>query len=144
MSDEDSVTITVHHRFAAPSERVYDGFLDAATAAKFLFRTPTGRVMASEIDARVGGKYLFTERRNGEDVHHVGEYLELERPRRIVFTFGVPNYSQAVSTVTLDIVPRGAGCDMTLTSTGVASEWAERSHEGWSIILRTADKVLAA
>jgi uncharacterized protein YndB with AHSA1/START domain len=144
MSDEDSVTITVHHRFAVSAERVYDGFLDAATASKFLFRTPAGRVMTSEIDARVGGKYLFTERRNGEDVNHVGEYLELERPRKIVFTFGVPKYSQAVSTVTMEIVPCDAGCDLKLTSTGVANEWAERTHEGWSIILRNADKVLAA
>jgi uncharacterized protein YndB with AHSA1/START domain len=144
MSDEDGVTITVHHRFVVSAERVYDGFLDATTASKFLFRTPTGKVVKAEIDARVGGKYTLTERRNGEDVVHTGEYLELERPRRIVITFGVPKYSQAVSTVTLDIVPRGEGCDMTLTSTCVASEWAERSHEGWSIILRTADKVLAA
>jgi uncharacterized protein YndB with AHSA1/START domain len=144
MSDEDSVTIAVHQRFAASAERVYDGFLDAATASKFLFRTPNGTVVHVGMDAQVGGKYKLTERRNGEDVVHIGEYLELERPLKIVFTFGVPKYSQAVSTVTLDIVPRGEECDMTLTSTGVPSEWAERSHEGWSIILRTADKVLTA
>jgi uncharacterized protein YndB with AHSA1/START domain len=144
MSDEDSVTITAHHRFAVPADRVYDGLLDAATASKFLFRTPTGHVVQAEIDARVGGRYSLTERRNGEDVVHTGEYLELERPRRIVFSFGVPKYSQAVSTVTFDLVPLGEGCDATLTSTGVPREWAERSHEGWSIILRSAEKVLLA
>jgi len=135
--------VIVMHMFAVPAERVYDAFLDAATAAQFLYRTPNGEMVRKDVDARVGGTYAFTERRGGEDVLHTGEYLELERPRRIVFTFSVPKYSSTVSTVAIDIVPRGVGCEVTLTNSGVPSEWAERTREGWAGILARAETVLA-
>ena len=100
---------SVSHRFAAPPERVFDAWLDPKLAGRFLFATPTGQMIKAEIDPRVGGAFVFVDRRDGEDVEHVGEYLELDRPRRIVFTFGVPKFAVEFSRVTVDIVPLGAG-----------------------------------
>jgi uncharacterized protein YndB with AHSA1/START domain len=134
----ETKTVATHQTFASAVGRVYDAFLDAPTAAKFLFRTPAGEMVRQEVDARVGGFYAFTERRGGEDVLHTGEYLELERPRRIVFTFSVPKYSSAVSTVAIAIVPQGAGCEVTLTNSGVPAEWAEPTGAGWEMILAKA------
>jgi uncharacterized protein YndB with AHSA1/START domain len=142
MSDEKFETVTVPQVFGASAEHVYDAFLTPETAAQFLFRTPNGEMVRSEVDARVGGAYAFTERRAGEDVLHTGEYVELERPRRIVFTFSVPKYSSAVSTVALDIVPHGEGCELTLANSGVPAVWAERGREGWAGILAKAAAVV--
>ena len=80
----------VTQKFASDEESIYDAFLDPKTASKFLFATPTGTMVRAEIDARVGGRYTFVERRDGADVLHTGEYLELLRPLRMVFTFAVP------------------------------------------------------
>ena len=142
MSDEKVETVVAQQDFRVSVERVYDAFLDAETAAQFLFRTPGGEMVWKEIDARVGGSYALTERRGGEDVLHTGEYLELERPGRIVFTFGVPKYSSAVSTVELEIVPSGDGCAVTLTNLGVPVEWAEQTRVGWVGILAKAEMVV--
>jgi uncharacterized protein YndB with AHSA1/START domain len=136
-------TVMVHHTFAVPAEHVYDAFLNAETAAQFLFRTPNGEMVRKDVDARVGGAYAFTERRDGEDVLHTGEYLELERAGRIVFTFSVPKYSSVVSIVAIDIVPHGTGCEVTLTNSGVPAEWAEQGCQGWAGILAKAETVLA-
>lgn len=136
--------IRVTHRFDASAERVYDAFLDPSKASRFLFATGTGQVTRCELDARVGGAFTIVDRRHGEDVLHTGKYLELERPRRLVFTFAVPKYSPDSDRVTLDLVPRGRGCELTLTHEMGAehAQWQESTRKGWSDILGLAAELL--
>jgi uncharacterized protein YndB with AHSA1/START domain len=136
-------TVTVEQRFATDGGNVYDGFLNPELARKFLFRTVGGEMVRAEIDGRVGGTYTFVERRDGVEVLHTGEYVELVRPSRIVFTFGVPHFSDEVSTVKIEIEPIGEGCVLTLKNSGVPLQWAEKTQTGWAEILMTAEKVLA-
>src|SRR5271165_4088742 len=114
MTVENPGTIRITRRFDFPIERVFDAWLDPAKACKFLFATPTGKMVRVEIDARVGGSFNIT-RRDGEDIEHVGTYLEIDRPRRLAFTFGVPKFSSEATRVAIDIVPLDAGCTLTLT-----------------------------
>jgi uncharacterized protein YndB with AHSA1/START domain len=137
MSTQPTATVRVKHRFTATPERVFDAWLDPALARRFLFATPTGQVVRAEVDPQVGGQYTFTDRRDGEDVVHTGEYLEIDRPRRLVFTFAVPKYSSVVTRVTIEIVPLDSGCELTLTNEGVLKEYEEGSTQGWSRILAT-------
>ncbi len=92
-------------------------------------------MVRAEIDPRVGGAFCFVDRRDGEDVEHTGIYLEIDRPRRLVFTFSVPKYSAAVTRVTIEIVPLGTGCELTLTHDGVLPEYVSRTESGWTGIL---------
>jgi uncharacterized protein YndB with AHSA1/START domain len=135
MTVEHSGSVTIKRRFDFPIERVFDAWLDPARAGKFLFATPTGSMVRAEIDARVGGAFNFTDRRDGEDVEHVGTYLEIDRPRRLVFTFAVPKLSKQFTRVSIDLHPLPAGCEMTLTHEGVLPEWVERTSEGWGKIV---------
>jgi len=135
--------IRVTRRFEAAAERVFDAWLDPEIAGRFLFTTPTGQMVRIDIDPRPGGAFCFVDRRDGQDIGHVGEYIEIDRPRRLVFTFSVPAFSHEVSRVTIVIVPQGAGCELTLTSENVPPEWAERTQEGWNTILEGLATVLA-
>ena len=135
MSAKTNVTVRVTHRFGASKERVFDAWLDPKTAGRWLFATPSGQMVRVEIDARVGGSFVFVDRRDGEDVEHTGEYLEIVRPRRLVFTFSVPKFSAESTRVTIDIVPSGGGCDLTLTHENVAPGYASRAESGWTGIL---------
>jgi uncharacterized protein YndB with AHSA1/START domain len=127
--------------FDACAERVFDAWLDPATAGKWLFATPTGQMTCVQIDGRVGGKFLLIRRDDG-DVEHIGEYLEVDRPHRLVFTFKVPKYSAETTKVSIDIVPDGSGCKLTLTHEGVLPEWIERTRQGWTMVLDNLDKRL--
>ena len=140
----DKQTVVVKQKFAEDDGTVYDAFLDPKLARQFLFATPSGEMVRAEIDARVGGTYTFVERRDGKDVLHTGEYVELVRPLRIVFTFGVPAYSSEVSTVEIGIRHIGEGCELVLTNSGVLRDYAEGTRDGWARILLKARDVLSS
>jgi uncharacterized protein YndB with AHSA1/START domain len=144
MTDGSLVTVRVARRFDAAPERVFDAWLDPARAGKFLFATATGRMVRVAIDARIGGRFAFVDRRDGEDIEHVGEYLEIDRPRRLVFTFAVPKFSAQATRVAIDIAPAGSGCTLTLTHEGVLPDYAGRTEAGWTGILDGLAGALAA
>jgi uncharacterized protein YndB with AHSA1/START domain len=142
MSNQEKVTVRVTRRFTASAERVFDAWLDPTRVGKWLFATKTGQMVRVEIDARVGGKFVIVDRRDGVDIEHVGTYLEIERPRRLVFSFSVPHYSSEITQVALEITPVGTGCELALTHEGVLPEWASRTESGWKGILDGLDAVL--
>lgn len=140
MTTNKQQEIRVTHRFSASAERVYDAFLDPEKVRLFLFATPTGQNVRCELEPRVGGSFTIVDRRDGEDVEHLGTYLELERPKRIVFRFSAPKYGSDASTVTIEITALHHGCQLTL------SQELAKEHEhlrrrvmgGWESILELA------
>ena len=128
------LVLTQH--FAASPERVFDAFLDPSVARLFLFATAKGEMIQADLDPRVGGRFEFVDRRpDMGDVRHVGEFLEIDRPRRLVFSFGVPQFDPGMTTVRVDIRPAGEGCELTFTHEGVPPDYQERSTDGWRHIL---------
>jgi uncharacterized protein YndB with AHSA1/START domain len=124
--------VVIKRVFDAPAERVFDAWLDPAAAARWLYATPDGKMVRVEIDARVGGNYTITEQRGDLAAAHVGTYLEIDRPRRLVFEFRVPHASELTSRVTVVIAPRGAGCELTLTHEGLPLEFVGKVNGGWN------------
>ncbi len=105
----------ISRRFGVPAESVYDAFLELAKLRRFLYATKTGKVVRAELDARVGGKFVITDRRGDIDAEHNGTFIELARPRRIVYTFFVPGYSKSPDRVTVEIAPAAGGCEVSVT-----------------------------
>jgi hypothetical protein len=85
----------------------------------------------TEMEARVGGLWTIIDRRLGTDYKAIGEYLEIERPHRLTFTFGMPQFSEEFSRVTIEIVPAGAGCFLTGVRERVHSSMVHRSWYNW-------------
>ncbi len=140
------VIATVKRAFAAPPERVFDAWLDPATAAHWMFATPNGRMRHVDIEAHVGGRFYIAEQRGDALAEHFGEYLEIDRPWRLVFTFAVEKNATAPDRVTIDIVATAAGCELTLTHEMAPeyAEYAKRTHDGWSGMLNGLDRSLAS
>jgi len=140
---EATAVLVVTHRYSAPPERVFDAFLDVAIARRFLFATATGEMIEASIDPRVGGRFVFTERRpDMGDVRHVGEFLVIDRPRRLAFTFGVPQFDPRMTTVSIDLKSDGEGAELTLTHEGVAPEYKDGTADGWRRILAGLEPAL--
>ena len=135
--------VVVRRRFAASPERVFDAWLDPERAARFLFATPTGQIVRVEIDARVGGRFLIVDRRpDVGEAEHYGRYVEIDRPRRLVFDFAVDQHMKETTRVTIEITPHGSGCELVLTHEGVPSDYAERTKGGWTMIVEGLEGAL--
>jgi uncharacterized protein YndB with AHSA1/START domain len=131
--------VRITRRFDYPAARVFDAWLNPELAGRFLFATEDGEMLRTEIDARVGGRFMVVERRKGVEMEVFGEYLEIDRPNRLVFTFTAPKCTLAETTrVTVEVRPLGAGCELTLThevSADVARH-SEGIESGWGTMFR--------
>src|SRR6218665_1763543 len=110
----DPITLSVERRIDAPPEAVFDAWLDPGAAGQWLFATPDGGMERVEIDPRAGGRFLIVERRGEALAEHFGEYLEIDRPHRLIFTFAAVR-DEGFTTVTVAIAPDGAGSRIILT-----------------------------
>ena len=73
---------------------------------------------------------LFVAGRDGRDIDHIGKYLEIDRPRRLVFTLRVPTVWEDDNRVTVEIVPLETGCELIVTHESVPPEHERRIESG--------------
>lgn len=146
MNTEEPVNVRVTRRFAATAERVFDAWLDPGIIGKWMFghALRDEEVLRIAVDARVGGALSFLVRRRGQELDHVGRYLEIDRPRRLAFTWGIVGESTDESRVTIDIAPQKSGCELTLTHAMDAkwADYASRTEAGWTKMLDALAKAL--
>jgi uncharacterized protein YndB with AHSA1/START domain len=143
------VTLILTREFAAAPERVFDAWLDPATAARFLFATPAGEMRECTIDARVGGRALIIEQREAGLAEHHLLFDEIDRPHRLVFRFraclaGAGSEEGDWTRVTIEIAATATGARLTLTH-HMDPEWAsyeEQTRQGWTMILDNLARTL--
>jgi uncharacterized protein YndB with AHSA1/START domain len=130
--------VSVTRSFHAPAERVFDAWLDAKMIGSWMFGADVRdeEVVRISIDPKIGGCFSFVVRRDGQELDHMGEYLAISRPTHLEFTWSVKPSSDN-SRVSIDIVQREGGCELTLTHElhpGWAS-YASRTEAGWNKLL---------
>ena len=138
----DPVGLIVERRIAAPPEAVFDAWLYPASIRHWLFATPDGVMERVEVDPRVGGRFLVAERRGGDLAEHFGEYVEIERPRLLVFDFWT-SFSAERTRITVTIAGDGDGSLVVLRHDGVWADYEERTRRGWTMIVGNLAKTLA-
>jgi uncharacterized protein YndB with AHSA1/START domain len=140
MTPAPPVEVRVIRYFEASPERVFDAWLVPRTLGQWMFgpRVRDENVVRLDVDPRVGGSFSLKVERNGELIDHVGQYLQIERPHRLAFTWAIKNESDDVpSEVHIDIEASGSGCVLTLTHRMDPkwSDYADRTRDGWATML---------
>ena len=111
-------------------ERMPEWFLDGGSAT---------------LDLRVGGRDDLDMHYPGKSYPHHGQYLEIDPPSRLVFTWISEGTEWRTSIVTIELVDRDGDTELTLTHEGLLSEKNAADHEGgWTEILGWLDKLLNA
>jgi uncharacterized protein YndB with AHSA1/START domain len=126
--------IEMTRRFEASPEEVYAAWTDPAVAAQWLFTSPNSEEHDVDFDLRVGGAWRIRDRRDGTDYVAMGEFLELDPPRKVVMTFGMPQFSPDFGRLVVEIEADGEGAVMTLTQLDLPPEYHEPTRHGWLLM----------
>ena len=127
--------IRVEARYRAPSQRVFDAWLDPDVAGRWLFATSTRPIAHVEIDARAAGSFRFVERRGDGPVEHRGEYVEIVPHRRLVFSLVLVDRPRVRTRVSVELEPRETGCKLSLTHENVPFDLVSITEARWTGIL---------
>ncbi|WP_078394387.1 SRPBCC family protein [Shouchella patagoniensis] len=131
MSEYSTTTLTMKRHFNVSSERVYDAWLNPEMMKKWLFTLEATNQKAAN-DPHEGGTWEIIDRREGKDYRAIGDYLVIDRPKKLLFTFKMPQFSETVDHITVVFEPVGNGCDMTFSQEIIVpheENWTEENIE---------------
>lgn len=125
-SPEAATAVEVEVRIDASPETVFDFFTDPDKMVQWMGRS-------HELDPHPGG--VFRCDINGRDIAS-GSYLEVDRPRRVVFTWGWESEESVTrpgtSTVEVSLDEAGDGTLVRLVHRDLGNEEARAQHRhGW-------------
>jgi uncharacterized protein YndB with AHSA1/START domain len=129
----------------ASAERLFDAWIEPAVVGTWMFgpNVRDEEIVSLDADPRLGGRYSYVVRRDGKLLDHAGQYLEVDRPRRLSFSWGVRALEHE-SRVHVEIVPREKGCEVSVAQ-DLSAEWAEfkpKAEDAWRRMLEALDRAV--
>lgn len=137
VSLEDLPSLRLERRFAVAPETVFD-----TLTVPELMVVWWGPGVTFDLDVREGGAWTIVREAGGREYLATGEYLEVQRPNRLRYTYSMPQFSPNSDTITVDIRADGDGSVLVFEHAGVdiASELSElapglisQSEMGWEM-----------
>jgi|SRR5665213_1333550 len=130
--DKLAATLVVRRRINSTPEKLFDAW----TQPEFLVHWwgPEGVVCpTAEVDLRVGGAYRLANRfPDGTVVWIAGLFEEIDRPRRLMYTWKLESQEGPVERVTVCFEVHGTATEVVITHERISNEAARKSHErGW-------------
>ena len=140
MSGEGAVEI--RRRLSAPVDEVFRWWTEADLLRQWM--SPVGEVEAT-VDLRVGGSFRIVMAGEGMVIEHTGEFIEITRPRRLVFTWSSPFTGPDPSLVTIELEPEGHDATgLRLLHSELPRRAADSHRGGWGAMFDRLERVLGA
>ncbi|USK31758.1 SRPBCC domain-containing protein [Bacillus sp. F19] len=148
MKNYSTTTLKMTRNFDVEPERVFDAWLNPEMMRKWFF-TLEGTNKAATNDPQVGGTWEIIDHRGGKDYRAIGEYLEIDPPKKLVFTFKMPQFSESEDTITVELRELQQGCEMTFSQNinvpheenwtksdieKALGEYHDGSEHGWNLM----------
>jgi uncharacterized protein YndB with AHSA1/START domain len=139
---EDQV-LRIERTYEAPAEAVFDAWTSEEVLRRWWRAERDWETPEALVEPRVGGA-IRNPRRSSDGADHGarGTYTEIERPRRLAFTWTWDG-SERETLVEVDFAERDGATTVTFTHRGLADEESVRSHEyGWGNVLAELGRYL--
>ena len=141
-----SPSLTLKRKLSAPADKVFAAWTDPEKIVHWFgpAQTVNGSVRA-ELDVRAGGRYRFRFKTDDGESHEVGgEYKEVVRNERVVFSWAWHTTPERESLITVTLKPDGGGTMLTLHQERFFDEKARDGHlRGWTGTLEKLARYLS-
>ena len=130
----EAEALVVRRVLPVPRERVFAAWLDPALMARWMCPGDT-RSATVELDPRVGGAFRIVMHHGRGDADHRGEYLIIEPPARLPFTWISAATEFRPTVVTVELFERGTGTELVLTHRDLPAAKLDAHRQGWTDIV---------
>jgi uncharacterized protein YndB with AHSA1/START domain len=137
-----AATVRVQRVMPAVPDVVFDEWLDRESLQEWMCPRPV-RVLHVTVDPRVGGLVRFDVDDEGTRVLITGQFMTIDRPRLLRFTWSNSNWSNPTLESVVNVAFEAVGEDETLMSIEhslLPPEEFENFHSGWTL---TVDQLAA-
>jgi uncharacterized protein YndB with AHSA1/START domain len=143
----DPTAIRIERTFRAPAQAVFEAWTNAEMLRRWYAPEADWDAPVAEVDLRIGGKVRVVMRSPaGEEFGGSGEYLEINPPTRLVFTWtwDRPDLGGATQLVEVEFTDNGDGTTtVIMTNRGLLDDQSKESHRaGWQGSFDNLDRVL--
>lgn len=148
MNNYSMTTLQMIREFNVVPEKVFEAWLNPEMMKKWLF-TLEGTNQVARNNPQVGGDWEIIDRRDGKDYRAIGEYLEIDPSKKLVFTFKMPQFSESEDKITVKLKESHGSCEMTFlqdiivphevswTTSDIEKalkEYHDGSEHGWNLM----------
>ncbi len=128
--------LVIDQFISAPRQDVFDAWTTASEVRQW-WRPPGGSCSEATIDLRVGGRYLIrNELADGSTVTIEGEFLEINEPESLTYSWSIDPASPHRETVVVQFEDHPVGTTVSVTHSRIQSDLVAKGHRvGWDSCL---------
>jgi uncharacterized protein YndB with AHSA1/START domain len=132
------IALVVRRTIRATPDRIFAAWTEPKHLCAWWGPRPV-RCSGAEVDLRVGGRYRIDNLLpDGKTLTIEGEFREIERPSKLVYTWRMGKEESSLVTVRFE--PSGDATEVTIVHDQVPSEQIRESHaKGWNGCLESLD-----
>lgn len=138
---ESAGPLVVRRFLPVSRQRVFAAWLDPVSLAEWMRPGETTRATVT-VDPRVGGRFRIVMSHDHGDYEHSGEYLTIDPPSLLSFTWMSSATDNRSTVVTVELLERNGGTELILTHRQLPPSRIEAHRKGWTDIVWKLDEVI--
>lgn len=143
-----SFNVSISRTLPVPAEKIFDRWLIPTFVGKWMFGEHLGneKVVELENEVRPGGTYNYKIKRNGKEILQDGEYLKIDRPSRLSFSWretAKKNTHKSKVTLSLDPQDGKTKLKLSLQIDQALEHYGDEIKQQWSERLKALSNQLS-
>jgi uncharacterized protein YndB with AHSA1/START domain len=135
-ADTTGPSVQVRRRLRAGAEQIFDLWTKPDLMVRWMSPYPHAVECKASCDLRPGGAFSIVMSSQGSSREVSGIYVQIDRPRKLVFTWIGPLTNNVDTLVTVELNPLGDETELVLTHERLPTPAIREGHTvGWGNIL---------